>query len=242
MKELSLYSPLQADFFPYDETLYGEEYSNADGIPLDGDALVDYKEPIRKVVHELNERAGNLMQDFIGSESVCKKVINVTPDITVRAGELCGVAQLTLNEDLNNTEMQQLQDFLREQYADGWGERLRKRTVGLEDGVLYVHFWNNKKFQFQVFQADMPSQKENQKQRPAMQLVGHDGNIFAILGTAAQLLRRNGQDDEAQEMNKRVFAAHDYYKALDIISEYVETELSEPPKKQPEKTDKGDAR
>ena len=41
---------------------------------------------------------------------------------------------------------------------------------------------------------------------------------------------KNKQTAEAKEMCKRVLESGDYYKALLIISEYVETELSPPPK------------
>ena len=57
-----------------------------------------------------------------------------------------------------------------------------------------------------------------------------DGNIFSIMGDASTLLKKNKQTAEAKEMCKRVLESGDYYKALLIISEYVETELSPPPK------------
>ena len=60
-----------------------------------------------------------------------------------------------------------------------------------------------------------------------MELIGQDGNIFSILGRASRLLKENGQPDQAKEMCDRVYQSGDYYKALNIISEYVETELSE---------------
>lgn len=66
----------------------------------------------------------------------------------------------------------------------------------------------------------------NHTNRPAMNLAGMDGNIFGILGKAARLLRKNGQPDQAAEMTNRVFHSDSYEKALSIISEYVETELS----------------
>ena len=69
-----------------------------------------------------------------------------------------------------------------------------------------------------------------------MKLIGEDGNIFAILGRASRLLRENGQQEQAKEMTNRVFRSVDYYSALNIISEYVQTELSE---KSPKKTKKG---
>lgn len=63
-------------------------------------------------------------------------------------------------------------------------------------------------------------------QKPKMELVGHDGNIFSILGRAGRLLRQNGMAAQIQEMNNRVYGSHSYNEALNIISEYVETELS----------------
>ena len=59
-----------------------------------------------------------------------------------------------------------------------------------------------------------------------MKLEGTDGNIFSILGKATQLLRENGQPEQAAEMARRVFQSHSYEKALAIVSEYVETELT----------------
>ena len=50
------------------------------------------------------------------------------------------------------------------------------------------------------------------------------------MSDASILLKNNDQTAEAKEMRKRVLESGDYYKALLIISEYVETELSLPPK------------
>ena len=72
------------------------------------------------------------------------------------------------------------------------------------------------------------------KQKPVMNLVGEDGNIFSILGRASKLLRQAGQAKEAEEMRKRVMnGAQSYGEALKIISEYVQTELSEEAPKPP---------
>lgn len=76
--------------------------------------------------------------------------------------------------------------------------------------------------------------------KPKMQLVGQDGNIFSILGRASKILRRAGQFEQASEMCQRVYNSHSYEDALSIISEYVETELSV--KKTAPPTKSGDAR
>ena len=74
-------------------------------------------------------------------------------------------------------------------------------------------------------------------QKPKMQLLGEDGNIFAILGEASRLLKGTGMAEQSDEMFRRVKGCGDYYKALHIVSEYVETELS-PDKSEPQKSQK----
>ena len=79
------------------------------------------------------------------------------------------------------------------------------------------------------FLHDQPS-----KQKPVMNLVGEDGNIFSILGRGSKLLRQAGQAKEAEEMTNRMMNdAKSYGEALKIISEYVQTELSEEAPKPP---------
>ena len=88
-----------------------------------------------------------------------------------------------------------------------------------------------------------PLKEQLPPHRPKMKLVGQDGNIFSILGRASRLLKENGQPDQAKEMCDRVYQSGDYYKALNIISEYVETELSEKTHtKSKNEKERGDAR
>ena len=61
--------------------------------------------------------------------------------------------------------------------------------------------------------------------KPKMKLIGEDGNIYFIMARARRLLTDAGLGNQADEMEQRVRASGDYYKALWIISEYVETEL-----------------
>jgi len=63
--------------------------------------------------------------------------------------------------------------------------------------------------------------------KPQMQLAGMDGNIFNILGNASRLLKENGLEAQSKEMFERATAAGSYEQALMIVSEYVQTELSD---------------
>lgn len=82
--------------------------------------------------------------------------------------------------------------------------------------------------------------QEQKLVKPKMELLGRDGNIFSIMGTASQLLQMAGMHDQNKEMIDRVTSCRDYDQALHIISEYVETELSaEQPSKNPTKRKAG---
>lgn len=69
--------------------------------------------------------------------------------------------------------------------------------------------------------------QEQKPVKPKMELLGRDGNIFSIMGTASQLLQMAGMADQAKEMCDRITGGncHSYHEALSIISEYVETDL-----------------
>lgn len=129
-------------------------------------------------------------------------------------------------------EMKALQEYLRGQFSDGWGEGFEQWEIQTADGVLYVHFWEAESFSFEVVpvQPAEPTKEQLSPHRPKMKLVEQDGNIFAILGRASRLLKKNGQPEQAKEMCDRVYQSGDYCEALNIISEYVETELKMPPK------------
>ena len=139
--------------------------------------------------------------------------------------------QLELNEFLSQEELQEFTEYITGQYSDGWGEGFEQRDIKVDGGMLNVHFWHPDMEQPKIYEKkteQIPIKPE--KQRPKLQLLEHDGNIFSIMGDASTLLKKNKQTAEAKEMCKRVLESGDYYKALLIISEYVETELSPPPK------------
>ena len=201
-----------------------------------------YEESIREAMGQRdNDDGGNLMPYFDEDRNpgVKKKVLSAVPTVEIRDGELMGCTTVKLKESLTEAEMQDLEDYLKGQFSDGWGEGFEQQEIQTGDGVLYVHF-AEEPFDFEVeqMQPTEPEKEQSAFKRPKMKLAGQDGNIFAILGRASRLLKENGQPDQAKEMCDRVYQSGDYYKALNIISEYVETELSEKtPSKQKKRSD-----
>ena len=238
---LKLYSPLTGDFYKNDVDEYGWNNGVADYPTLfSGVDMACYVDSIQKAVKQRSsDDGGNLMLYFDEERSpgVKEKVLSAIPSVEIRGDELMGCTTVKLREPLTEPEMQDLQDYLKGQFSDGWGESFEQQEIQTSDGVLYVHF-AEERFDFEVEQVRSTEVSKEQPvpQRPKMKLVGMDGNIFAILGRASRLLKENGQPQQAKEMSSRVYQSGDYYKALNIISEYVQTELSE---KSPKKTKKG---
>ena len=158
--------------------------------------------------------------------------------VSVESAEdiLYGCTTLHLKENLTSEEFHELCEYITGQYSDGWGEGFEQRNIQVDGGTLNVHFWQGNGMEFHIQEGKRPNPENEQtagsgnqarKIRPKLQLFGHDGNIFSIMGDAKRLLARNGQKQEADEMCKRIFKSGSYNEALGIISEYVETELSD---------------
>ena len=240
--QMKFYSPLTADFFPNEPDYEDEFYDEYEGCPLDGHDLLQYADAVDEAVKkDIADFNGDLMQYYHEDDSVRSKVVSAVPSAKICGNKLCGCLTVELRESLNEGEQAALCDYISGQYSDGWGEGFEQRDIRVEDGKLYVHFWQDHDFELK---RDVPDMTEfnkllNRPKKPKMQLIGQDGNIFAIMGRASRLLKSSGQGDKAKEMRDRVMSCDSYQKALNIVSEYVETELSPSPTP---KHDRGDAR
>ena len=239
---MKFYSPLTADFFPNEPDYEDEFYDEYEGCPLDGHDLLQYADAVDEAVKkDIADFNGDLMQYYHEDDSVRNKVVSAVPSVEICGNKLCGCLTVELKETLLDDEQTVLCNYISGQYSDGWGEGFEQRDIRVDDGTLAVHFWQDHDFELK---RDVPNMTEfnkllNRPKKPKMQLIGQDGNIFAIMGRASRLLKSGGQGDKAKEMRDRVMSCDSYQKALSIVSEYVETELSPTPAP---KRDRGDAR
>ena len=240
--EMKFYSPLTAEFFPDEPDWEDESYNEYEGYPMDGHDLLQYADAVDEAVkQDIADFNGDLMQYYHEDDFVRQKVVSAVPSVEIHGNKLCGCLNVELRESLNEGEQAVLCDYISGQYSDGWGEGFEQRDIRVEDGTLAVHFWQDHDFELKRDVPDMTEFKKllNRPKKPKMQLIGQDGNIFAIMGRASRLLKSSGQGDKAKEMRDRVMSCDSYQKALSIVSEYVETELSPSPTP---KRDRGDAR
>ena len=237
--QMKFYSPLTADFFPNEPDYEDEFYDEYEGCPQDGHELLEYETAIRDAVeNDTRDFGGDLMQYYHEDDSVRSKVVSAVPSVEICGNKLCGCLTVELKETLLDDEQTVLCNYISGQYSDGWGEGFEQRDIRVDDGTLAVHFWQEDGFKMTPSFEKIPKPEKNSL-RPKMQLIGQDGNIFAIMGRASRLLKSSGQGDKAKEMRDRVMSCDSYQKALSIVSEYVETELSPTPAP---KRDRGDAR
>ena len=240
--EMKFYSPLTAEFFPDEPDWEDESYNEYEGYPMDGHDLLQYADAVDEAVKkDIADFNGDLMQYYHEDDSVRSKVVSAVPSVEIRGNKLCGCLTVELKETLLDDEQTVLCNYISGQYSDGWGEGFEQRDIRVDDGTLAVHFWQDHDFELKRDVPDVTEFKKllNRPKKPKMQLIGQDGNIFAIMGRASRLLKSSGQGDKAKEMRDRVMSCDSYQKALNIISEYVETELSS---KSTPKRDRGDAR
>lgn len=64
-------------------------------------------------------------------------------------------------------------------------------------------------------------QEQQKPLKPDCRLIGRDGNIYCLLGIAAQTLREHGMEEQAKEMLSRITQCQSYDSALNVISDYV---------------------
>lgn len=237
--QMKFYSPLTADFFPNDTEDLDDDYSEYEGIPYTGKELTGYRDVIRDAIYEdVKDFYGDLMRYYREDDSVRRKVVRAVPTVDEVNGELVGSLWVDTDAPLTAEEQAVFCAYISGQYSDGWGEGFEQRDIRVDDGTLAVHFWQEDGFKMTPSFEKIPKPEKNFL-RPKMQLIGQDGNIFAIMGRASRLLKSSGQGDKAKEMRDRVMSCDSYQKALSIVSEYVETELSPSPTP---KRDRGDAR
>ena len=237
--QMKFYSPLTADFFPNDTEDLDDDYSEYEGIPYTGKELTGYRDVIRDAIYEdVKDFYGDLMRYYREDDSVRRKVVRAVPTVDEVNGELVGSLWVDTDAPLTAEEQAVVCAYISGQYSDGWGEGFEQRDIRVDDGTLAVHFWQEDGFKMTPSFEKIPKPEKNFL-RPKMQLIGQDGNIFAIMGRASRLLKNAGQRDKVKEMCDRVTASQSYSEALNIVSEYVETELSPSPTP---KRDRGDAR
>ena len=187
--------------------------------------MVYYEDRIRDAIDQRNSAdGGNLMLYFDErrNHEVKAKILSAIPSVEIRNGELTGCTTVRLEAPLTETEMEDLQDYLKGQFSDGWGEVFEQQSIQISNGVLNLLFWNAEHFAFEVVsvQSEESVKKPPVPKRPTMKLIGEDGIIFAdprtcIPSAAGKLSAGTGiRDDNSCLPFRRLLQCPQHYQRI----------------------------
>ena len=133
------YCPLIANVYSRDE------YGNMEDYPdeYDGSYLVPYEERIRDLILLEDARdEDNLAAYFDGSNGAVGKLKEIHFGTQNVDGVLYGCIRAELTAPFTVDEDAEFKDWLEGQCSDGFGEGLEQRSIRVEDGDMYVSFWD----------------------------------------------------------------------------------------------------
>ena len=86
------------------------------------------------------------MHYFDRSLVVAAKVMSAYPKVEIVDGEVYGVLECKVSEALTEHDIEVLKEYWTGQMSDGWGEGFEQHPILVEDGEIYVSFWNSENF------------------------------------------------------------------------------------------------
>lgn len=154
------YCPLAATVYAYDQ------YGNLEDYPdeYDGSFLTAHEEKIRNLIHRYDSCCKeNLAEYFFGSNSAVAKLKEVHFGTQNVSGILYGCIRAELTEPFTEEEEAEFLDWLEGQCSDGYGEGLEQRPISIDEGDLYVSFWNGSDNYFLLNSDDFDAHLSGQK-------------------------------------------------------------------------------
>ncbi len=136
-EKVSFYCPLDGNLYnPYSDDY--DEYAKADS-----DLLVGNQDSIAEVL--AREQSPDCdMAIYIGDHAEMPgRVIFAEWNVEEICGELYGRIDCYLDNPLNEMELESLRNAVRGQNSDGLGEGFEQRPIQIDEGELYVSFWNS---------------------------------------------------------------------------------------------------
>lgn len=122
------------------------EYGDFDEEPaeLDGRFAAEYEDDIRGKLNSYTARDDeNMAEYFDGSNSAQAKIKSLFWDVKNVRGELYGEITAKLSEPLTESEKSELVEFITGQNSDGLGEGFEQQEIKMDEGSMFVSFWNS---------------------------------------------------------------------------------------------------
>lgn len=140
-EKIKFYTPISTEI---SETIIPD-----DGIHIPNEIALNYIHDIQRVIKSsmlYEEEVERGLAVYIDDKQLNANVANIIPSVEEYNGELYGVANVKLSNQLTDKEMDALRDYIIGQYSDGWGEGFEQRDIKTQDGYISVSFWNYENF------------------------------------------------------------------------------------------------
>lgn len=137
---IKLFSPLYAEIYEINQR---GDWENS-YIDMGADELCAYQsEILSAIVQERLYAEGNRgLADYLHDERLKHKVYSMKPTVEEWNGKLWGVLEAQSHGPLSEPELASLIDEWCGQESDGWGEGFEQRGIKVDEGELYVSFWD----------------------------------------------------------------------------------------------------
>lgn len=140
LQTMRLFSPLFPHIYRKNEWGYIDDYRE----DLSADEILEYEDEILSLIQkEKLPSEGERCLAVCLDDDLSRKVYSINPTVEEWNGELWGVTEVQTQGALSPSELAELTDWLSGQFSDGWGEGLEQREINVEDGELYVSFWDS---------------------------------------------------------------------------------------------------
>lgn len=97
----------------------------------------------------------NMVEYYDENSSIKDKLVSMDWEIREINDTPYGYVNVVLNAPLNDSEVDELKDWISGQNSDGLGEGFEQRRIETDDGSLFVSFWDSEKDYFIYTQEEM---------------------------------------------------------------------------------------
>ena len=135
-------APFKVDFYCplIGEVIDDENLSSS----VDGRYLKHFQWAIEEALEiDFDSDKTDMAEYFDESDDIKAKLLSVKWGVEEYRGRLFGKIKCSLKEELTEAETEIITAWITGQNADGWGEHFEQQPIEIEDGKLFVSFWNS---------------------------------------------------------------------------------------------------
>ena len=149
--DVSEIKEFEKELYPFSFKLYvpllvhfnepGQPWNSLNELEEDNGAFYtdEISEAVKDSMHSMGSRG--LADDIHGP--MREKIVSVTADVTEQNGQLFGVLNFISNQELTQREKALLEFWTYEEMAGEWSAQFENQPIPVEDGEVYVSFYND---------------------------------------------------------------------------------------------------